>query len=126
MDIDNKLREILRNGAFGHYIEDDKGDFCPLDWSGSSDGYFDTYIARIKQAFADEGWSDTNLYTKDKLARFLKSENMMTGQEWYNRFKKELQELYSDDPFFPLPDDSIDELTFGESLDAARKAGGIQ
>jgi len=121
VDIDEKLREILRNGAFGHYIKDDEGNLCPLDWSGSSDGYFDTYIARIKQAFADEGWSDTNLYTKDKLARFLKSENMMTGQEWYERFVKEYEQTKEfgevGGPAYSSPSDV---------LTAAKKASGIQ
>jgi len=52
-------------------------------------------IAQIKKAFIDEGWINTIAKDKDGnieglFVHHVPMEGYMTGQEWYDRFEKEL------------------------------------
>lgn len=80
-DLDERLREIL-----GTYYPElsTYGDF---EASGISD---DDAIAQIKQAFADEDYVKNGVVTDWWADKYAKYRGYMTGQEWYERFKKEL------------------------------------
>ena len=45
--LNDGLREILRDGAFGHYATDENHNFIPLDWSETPNSYFEPYIQQI-------------------------------------------------------------------------------
>lgn len=103
MTLDDKLRETLtkyRNLLLEpeeHYVED------KLTQAKA--------IAQIHQAFAEEGYT-----TADQLAKNLSSKiNIMTGQEWYDRFEKELEPIRRTMP-----------RTIFKVKEAARKAAGIE
>lgn len=85
MSLDDKLKEILH--------------FC----AGNTDNK-SLYIPQIKQAFADEGYT--------KLPKW-SGVTLMTGQEWYDRFYKEINSI----PYSPL--------RIHEIWDAAKKAAGL-
>lgn len=68
MSLDDKLKTVIANldkgSVFGDYF----------DWDA-----FPEVLAQIKQAFLDDGYQ-----------RLEPGVTYMTGQSWYNRFKKEL------------------------------------
>jgi len=88
--IDDKLREIITNS---------------LDYGTTEDA-----IIRIKQAFADE--QDTEHL--DRVKTYLEAKGYMTGQEWYDRFEKELTGF-----------DMTETITKFVVLKAAKKASGL-
>lgn len=123
-DLDDKLREILLAPykypkGDGATMFDDKGDIPILD----------TQIAQIKQAFAEAGyishnskiyWAkhDDKMYIvngSDPIKRVSLS-TLMTGQEWYDRFEKQVRKS---------PDVDDWHYTHLEVLEAAKKASGL-
>lgn len=73
-------------------------------------------VALIREAFADEERKKGYLAPKDNKGNF---EIVMTGQEWYDRFKKELNKI--------APTGILDwEFSGEEVLKAAKKATGIK
>lgn len=89
-DLDKKLREILPIVATGMEIDQDlaiKINYAP---------------ERIKQAFKDSGWVEPitdeereTMIASYAAAEYVKSETM-NGQEWFDRFIKELPPVGSD------------------------------
>lgn len=127
-DLDDKLRDIVSEYAESH-----------------EQSQFDEQVRLIKQAFKDDAWSA--IPEKEVYDRVLKYDNQticsqcqnrfttqedcllhyklhdptMTGQEWYDRFTKEMNgvETYSGDDYYGLVSDD-------EVLDAAKRATGIE
>lgn len=107
--IDDKLRTLLKDqeGSIKH---------C-CGQPGTDDVEWD--IVQIKQAFINEGWheecpprvTDATLYP----LIWAKSNGYMTGQEWYDKFGKELGDLSN----------GTTELVRPEVYEAARKAAGL-
>ena len=82
-------------------------------------------IAQIKQAFADEGWIKIPqiVEVEGKLEtqhNFVDINNMryMTGQEWYDRFERELQRV-------AFVDEYDVRNAVNQCWDAAMKAAGL-
>lgn len=86
-------------------------------------------IETIKHAFIDAGWFKTPdvdgeprkvtiTYKENTDAKFakLRDYTLMTGQEWYDRFEKELQEIETLPGIFTTHDSRV----------AAKKASGIE
>lgn len=114
-DLDEKLKEILRDGALGHYTTNGEGDFVPLDWSGTPDKYFADYVAQIKQAFADAGYATKEQWHGIVNSHIAITNRLMSGQEWYDRFAfivKTEEQLYKEA-----------EDTY---LDMAKRAAGLE
>ena len=126
MSIDDKLREALHNSG----------------WGSEMTTTLDEAVELIKQAFADEGYVSpenakkvqemvnqlanianqtaqlpTKIYIKPNKA-MTKAENLMTGQEWYRRFKNEPIETMSDEDGLWVTFDSMELAT--------KKAAGIE
>lgn len=107
-DLDKKLDEIL--GKFGIQV---LGDNSNPDTK-----------QEIKQAFIDAGWSDNPFYY-DSQSESLKKK--LTGQEWYDRFEKELQlPITSTDFAFGDDRDSRYWLYRDDVIKIAKKAAGIE
>lgn len=96
--------------------------------NGGEHGDIEEDIAHIKQAFKDAGWlyvpplkaSKGYVIKKGGEAVTIKPSEVMTGQEWYERFERELGK-------------EVDHLMCGERLvcsghvtKAAKKAAGIE
>ena len=101
-DLDEKLHDLLYDEASSYYFE------------GSSPEWFEKecpeLIEKFKQAFKDSG------YSKPPLAGIkaqMEIGGMMTGQEWYNRFKTEFEK-----------DGSVSYN--GDMLAFARRIAGIE
>ena len=96
-DIDEKLREIIVN---------------LLDTGMPNSISQDEAHKQIKQAFADAGYSyqERNLFKGLKLAR-----TVMTGQEWYERFDRELDDYA----------DISGDVSYSDCLKAAKRAAGL-
>lgn len=83
-DLDSKLRGIL--------VPDSRLE----SWSGDPRALQEIWvtksIAAIKQAFEDEGWRQSTIAPEGKYGPFhtFDGKELMTGQEWYDRFEKEL------------------------------------
>lgn len=109
--LDDKLREILE--GYMHYLtgrQQENG----LDW----DGDYPTTIGRIKQAFADEGYVN-KIDNPNMIGMYVDKDGYiykaMTGQEWYDRFEKEMDnQPYKIDPMFSV------------AFEVAKKAAGIK
>jgi len=124
-DLDKKLKEILLPAI--HALDSDESD---------------TLVTQIKQAFADEGYEKVEYERTDQrepvVERFgslgelgspkmtihewnkiLSNKEIMTGQEWYNRFEKELEtwKQYGDKVNYMWNTDTV--------LKAAKKASGL-
>ena len=103
MSLDKKLRELIAD-AF-----QDSRDTSLL-------------VEHIKQAFADEGWYDLKTTT-------VNGRKWMSGQEWYEKFEKELKAKY--DSFVEFADIDMNVYNHGKeamtlaSMEAARKAAGL-
>lgn len=93
--LDDKLRGIIGNGYDRFDVE--------------------KAIAQIKQAFADEGWIKPE--GADLIADVL--DDMMTGQEWYDRFMKELPDSID----LVHPDREVFDRRW--AITAAKKAAGL-
>lgn len=80
MSIDDRLREILTAN------HDEMDDFADE-------------IVEIKQLFADEGYVQfkyepgAKVFTEEEGLQLLLDKGFMTGQEWYDRFEKELDKM---------------------------------
>lgn len=78
------------------------------------------YLGRIKQAFIDAGWLRTVDVSLPAVTPYI-PEPLMTGQEWYDRFIRELPAP------FPLeagdPQEAVDYYAVKLS---AKKAAGIE
>lgn len=93
MSLDDKLREIV-------------------DFEGETEEYANETIAQIKQAFADEGWIHSPLV--DYQFKRIKSGELMTGQEFFDRFEPLLEDI-----------DLNSKTRYRELKEAAKKASGI-
>lgn len=118
--LDDKLKEIkVKCYDGGHYLNDST--------------LSDENIAQIKQALAEEGYEKSMRtvrldqitepsvdYDKPPKERFgMPISNLMTGQEWLERFKTEL--LKADRPYVdPNSDDWLVSLV--NTIEAAKKA----
>lgn len=86
MSIDDKLREIV--GAI-IYDGHKNGVTTPTE----------PWVVNIKQAFADEGYVQfkyepgAKVFTEEEGLQLLLDKGFMTGQEWYDRFEKELDKM---------------------------------
>lgn len=111
MTLDEKLREI-----FAQYTDTYDEPLLPNDFIDRNN-----ILAQIKQAFMQEGW-EPKISTKWALKAFEKNQRemygMMTGQEWYDRFKTEIESLKS-------PDLDDWHFTHLEVLAVAKKASGL-
>ena len=76
----------------------------------------DESVAAIKQAFADEGYRH-NL-AAGYWSKEAEGKGLMTGQEWYNRFEKELPRLESTIASIPID-------AYHKIHKAAKKAAGL-
>lgn len=119
-DLDEKLRKVISHIA-------------PADNQQHRDRTSDA-IAQIKQAFADEGYGH-NLYI-NKVGKWQPMSGMMTGQEWYDRYQKELEQIQQDtlndeikelkkqwpkEPIYRL----AVRLSVGKMEEAVRRAAGV-
>lgn len=120
MSLDDKLREIL--GLVLH--ADLKSDLI------------DSMVASIKQAFTNEGWVELRLAEVRPWKETVKNlneltgsdvslteaykQNLMTGQEWYDRFEREIGE-------WGLGAYSVEyrRVKLDSVLEAAKKAAGL-
>lgn len=128
-DLDNRLREILLETYNSAYL-----------YEGRTQNYttrkLKSDISQIKQAFADEGYVlffESGNEFNDDYARKKKQlevqhkrdveafRERMTGQEWYNRFEKELGEP---EIFVGYGYDSVG-YEDDRVLNAAKKASGL-
>lgn len=120
----------------------DKKLFGIIKHASNEDGYVEDSVAvrevaRIKQAFVDAGWlspervAETqklvnklvqNAQDMHKLAMGVYPQllpNVMTGQEWYDRFEKEMDRISAYATF-----DNHDDVD--RAMDAAKRASGIE
>lgn len=112
---DEKLRDTLNKLA----IHIDRGD------SAAAYNYMDEIneaIAQIEQIFADEGWlpikpSPSDSFTIKALPTHA---NLMTGQEWYDRFEKH----YKDLAIYPEPN-PLKLVMESQAIRAAKRAAGL-
>lgn len=76
-------------------------------------------IAQIKQAFKDEGWQPPGGGLRG---------NLVTGQEWYDRFEKQLSDdTYGDsNPTNKCDCDGVPYICTCDLLEAAKKAAGLE
>lgn len=112
MSLDGKLREILEpiiNQAFYDGFEVGGEDYGDDGWVAALP---EDVIAQIRAAFADEGY-----YTLRQLENV--RYHLMTGQEWYDKFEKELYVLAQHGNFVFM-DETIKEI-----LEAAKIAAGL-
>lgn len=107
-NLDDKLREIL-TGCVNRAYDD-------MDSKSWHDPYSEP-IAQIKQAFTDEGYKQYTIHTKittlNGVVTTQHGQAIMTGQEWYDRFKKELTNIKP-------PDEYV-----GDVVAAAKRASGV-
>lgn len=134
MSIDDKLKEILVNITTDHDTD-------------TLDEVTDDYISQIKKCFIGEGWRhirgvkegrlftrtafDTDEYDVNKGNPINKFNlPMMTGQEWYTRFEKEIDIVTKYLPdMYKMYSHNMGVLygVIGSELDrAARRATGIE
>ncbi len=102
-DLDKKLRALLTDSG----LEDEPG------------VTIDDYVKLIKQAFADAGYMEPDSY---RIPPYY-----FTGQEFYDRFKKELNKLFNEPEIDYAIDNSTstDGLTISTFLVLAKRAAGL-
>ena len=106
MSLEEKLDEAIRSSIWVNQIDPIVKDKVHPDWFNANGQYFTFGIDHeaIKQAFIDEGWKDWSDFKKyEDIARqsgltVQGDEIEMTGQEWYERFEKELKPYWKDIP----------------------------
>lgn len=83
----------------------------------------DEGVEKVKQAFKDAGWfSLSESATGGRLISTVKQyEGLMTGQEWYDRFSKEMSDRFS-----MWGDGSNGFVELKPTKEAAKKAAGIE
>jgi hypothetical protein len=132
-DLDEKLTDIYMEIAEGFYFEGSDPETEHTEYAPET-------VEKIKQAFIDDGWINT------KQLGGIRSTNValpdgsrvdfMTGQEWYDRFAKELPDNNTDCAVDYVDGndacDPVDHATRNgrffmrqESLEAAKKAAGL-
>lgn len=107
-NLDDKLKEILNGyfeGASIEPINDDQDKVAA--------------ITDIRQAFADEGY-EKRVLGRDFTAR-VDMKEVMTGQEWYDRFGREYPMYPDTNQQSHLLQSKIRE----EALEAAKRASGV-
>ena len=79
--------------------------------------YTDTSVEQIKQAFTADGWRELQFVTPEDIGMQAATHgiNMMTGQEWYNRFLSEYKANEAKSTLRPRR----------HAIEAAKKAAGI-
>jgi hypothetical protein len=136
MSLDDKLREKLSESAIILEVNRDVG---PRKYELALGLFLDDAIAQIKQAFADEGyiepsevanWQRTVNVLTESLTRGMRlpvkqyvaldkkrqsAHNLMTGQEWYDRFKKGATDKYHKNS----------AIQMWNILEAAKRAAGL-
>lgn len=114
-ELDNMLREIVESNTHIGLDSDGLPILVALD---------ESMIAQIKQAFMDEGYIKA-LLPSDPGYEIPTS--YMTGQEWLERFERELKDKMFQDKIFPYNKDDKDVLrTFRMCQEAARRASGTK
>lgn len=86
-DLDDKLREILKESA-NQYRDNNANCIAQIKKLFEEAGYVRTWVKKMQDEYYQRyGDAETGL----KLAEaFLNGEILMTGQEWLERFEKEL------------------------------------
>ena len=79
-------------------------------------------IAQIKATFADEGYVKVPKEVQDTWQEYNHMAGFMTGQEWYDRFMKELPKGTS----LLIDNEAIEAYVPGAIDLAAKKASGIE
>lgn len=128
-DLDKKLEEAVRSTVWISKIDDQVRDKVHPDWFNANGQYFTFGIdtAAVKQAFIDDGWSDKpwTAVTKDGYSQIDEQHDvikqLMTGQEWYDRFEKEYTT-----PYVVIGKDGVEGEIRVNPLEAAKKAAGIE
>lgn len=83
----------------------------------------ETVFPSIKQAFKDAGWSPHLSAYHDAFIDGIKKEaGLMTGQEWYERFEKEMANRIE----VPHGTIGVVRATVEACLSAAKRASGIE
>lgn len=100
-DLDDRLREI------------------PIDRDGGRYHLSSAELIWVKQAFADEGYERLGHHTTKKPGQ--KAELIMTGQEWYDRFEKEMDEAKR----WTSMNGAI-VMSPNVAIEAAKRAAGIE
>jgi hypothetical protein len=100
-ELDKKLEEI-----------------CQSFYAGMPASHRQGALQAIKQAFMDNGWEQK--VGELRGVRVVVDPNLMTGQEWYDRFIKEFNSNLAGNTYFNEAD-----LRAGLS-DVAKKAAGIE
>lgn len=127
-DIDEKLREMLNDSVI---ILEANRDVGPRKWEVALNLFLDDVIPQLKQAFTDAGYIQM-AYNPAKqevagkpVADVLQTDNtLMSGQEWYERFMKELQSK-PDYIMSIFQEHDTDLIARGKVRHAARRAAGI-
>lgn len=126
--LDDKLRVVLNEVRAN-----------AIAWDANRGVRTDEAIADIKQAFREAGYKQGLTYEDAVSAattlKFVKEQNLMTGQEFYDRFKAELIQKPTD---FKYPEilnqaeamgiditDKKYEIMEYQILSAARRAAGV-
>jgi len=135
MKLDDKLREIL---------ESDTSGLCDSACARGILG-FDKDIVAIKQAFSEAGYhkaANLNIFSDGRAHQQFKAPSgdwleMMTGQEWYDRFEAEIEKYNQQDTFMDELKDYIQAMPELKSYEmallfmstklvgAAKKAAGL-
>ena len=117
--IDDKLKEIIYslNPNRAWYERKNlgvnkRGEAIPK--KGSNYSEVDVFVAQIKAAFADAGYG-----TIKELAALLTKQPFMTGQEWEERFEKEITSYWSKEE---LEQPNQIDFSYEEIIEAAKKA----
>lgn len=114
-DLDKRLEEIVQRCDYSNNMVDPISD--PIE--------------AIKNAFIDEGWQKPNAFDqvafttiyKDGKTTIVPSQpDLMTGQEWYDRFQ---EKLYKEFPNIDKPG-YTSHLFRDQAIAAARRASGIK
>lgn len=112
MSLDDKLREILQSYLRDWVENDGRPKHLVND--------IEDELPKIKQAFVDE-----NVYTLKKMEQVFNVLPLsMTGQEWYDRFEKELFKPFEKVGYKTLEEVNPDETEW--ILRAAKKAAGLK
>lgn len=107
MSLDDKLKEI--HVVMANHMMAPYGKPVPT-WYELTD----EEITQIKQVFIDEGYIETSFKNDEHVERYAKAlarGRLMTGQEWYDRFYKEL--------------DIDGDVNLVDVVRAAKKASGL-
>jgi hypothetical protein len=111
--LDDKLRDFLNEVCESFYWEGANPEKVKRD-------EFPDWIAELKQAFADAGYMTPQERVDWHKKHF--TQDHMTGQEWYDRFKTELQR--QGPPTLELRMAYPEEIE-ANVLEAAQRAAGI-